>query len=208
MHVVTADDAWDIFNIFLDVLDIDMVRGSLEQDLSRCRCQGDGGPEDDQGDEERYNRIRIVFTRPVGEPNDEGGYDDTDVSEGVSNYVKNHSVHTHVTMAMAMTTLCLLGLVVVMTSMRRVASRLPRSRRISVAMWLAIGFAKQRGALSGRVFLDSLYFRFCIITTLNSIELRPARCNYFLPEAGRVDTKIINVVSRMSARRYDARRSG
>jgi hypothetical protein len=122
VHMMAADDAWNVFNIFFDILDIDMIWSRLEKNLGGRRGQGDGGAEDNQSDEKRHSRIRIVSTRPGCEPNNKRRYDNTDIAESVSNNVENHSIHTHIIMAMAMASLrCLFRLVVVVTSMPRVA---------------------------------------------------------------------------------------
>jgi hypothetical protein len=40
--MMAADDAWNVFNIFFDILDIDMIWSRLEKDLGGSRGQGDG----------------------------------------------------------------------------------------------------------------------------------------------------------------------
>jgi hypothetical protein len=120
---MTGEDAWNVFNVFLDILDIDMIRCCLEENLGGRRCKRNGGAEDDQGDEERDQWIGIVLAGPFCEPYHESGYDNTDIAERIPDDMENHGIHTHIPMIMAMTTLRgLFRLVMVVTGMPRITS--------------------------------------------------------------------------------------
>lgn len=93
VYVVAGDDAGDILDIFLDVVDVEVVRGGLEEDLGCRGGQGDGGAEDDEGDEEGDCRVGVEAVWGVGEPDYERGDDDADVAEGVANDVEDHGAH-------------------------------------------------------------------------------------------------------------------
>lgn len=114
VNVVAADYALQVLDVFPDLLEIDVLGCRLEQDLGSRKGKRDGRAEDDHGDEERDGRIGVEASRPVREPDNQGCGNDSHVTQSISNDVKNHGVHAHVSMVMSVSTLaCLLRLGVV-----------------------------------------------------------------------------------------------
>lgn len=114
VNVVAGDDARDVLDIFLDIVDVEVVGGGLEEDLGGRGGQGDGGAEDDEGDEERDCRVGVEAVWGVGEPDYERGDDDADVAEGVADDVEDHGTHAQVGVVVAVAAAAVLsGLVVV-----------------------------------------------------------------------------------------------
>lgn len=105
VDVVAADDTGEGFNIFADIGDTDVLGGGLEEYPRGCAGKRNRRLENDGGDEEGNGRIGVVLARPVGEPDDQGRDDDTEVSKGIANDVKNHGVHAHVAVAVTVTAL-------------------------------------------------------------------------------------------------------
>lgn len=126
MDVVAADNSWDVLDIFLDVVDIDMVWCCLEKDLCSRFCQGDSGFQDDESDKKGHCWICVESAGPVGEPDEKGRDNDSNVAKGISHNVENHGVHTHIGMVVAMRTSLgrFLWLVVIMTNVPRIMSSL------------------------------------------------------------------------------------
>lgn len=121
VDVVAGDDAGDVLDVLLNVVDVEVVRGGLEEDLGRGGGQGDGGAEDDEGDEEGDGRVGIEAVRGVGEPDDERGDNDADVAEGIADDVEYHGTHAQVGVVVAVTAATVLsGLVVVVAGVPRV----------------------------------------------------------------------------------------
>lgn len=80
VHVVAADDPGEVLDVLLDLRQLEVVRRRLEEHLGGCAGEGDGRLEDDEGDEERDGRVGVLASGPAGEPDDESGGDDADVS--------------------------------------------------------------------------------------------------------------------------------
>lgn len=121
VDVVAGDDAGDVLDVFFDVVDVEVVGSSLEEDLGGGRGQGDGGAEDDDGDEEGDGRIGVEAVRGVGEPDYERGDDDADVAEGVADDVEYHGPHAQVGVVVTVTPAAVLpGLVVVVADVPRI----------------------------------------------------------------------------------------
>lgn len=93
VDVVAGDDAGDVLDVFFDVVDVEVVGGSLEEDLGGCGGEGDGGAEDDDGDEEGDRWVSVEAVRGVGEPDYERGDNDADVAESVADDVEYHGTH-------------------------------------------------------------------------------------------------------------------
>lgn len=121
VDVVAGDDAGDVLDVLFDVVDVEVVGGSLEEDLGGRGGQGDGGAEYDDGDEEGDSGIGIEAVRGVGEPDYERGDDDADVAEGIADDVEYHGPHAQVGVVVAMASAAVLpGLVMVVADVPRV----------------------------------------------------------------------------------------
>lgn len=79
------------------VLDLNTARGTLEQNGPRVPRQRDRADEDHDGDEHARRRVCIETRLEPGLPDYDGGYDDPDVVDGVSDDVDENAEHAEVT---------------------------------------------------------------------------------------------------------------
>ena len=103
VYVVAGDDSGKALDVFTDVLNLDSLRRGLQEDLGCGKSKRECGLENDEGDEQRDSRIGVVLSRPVGQPDDQSCNNNTDVAQGISKNVKDHSVHAHVAMTVSVT---------------------------------------------------------------------------------------------------------
>lgn len=228
VDVVAADDARDVLDVFFDVVDVDVVGCCLEEDLSRCFGERDGGLEDDERDEEGDDGVGVEAVLPAGEPDGKGGDDYSNVAESISDDMEDHSVHTHVGVIVASSLRRFLGLVVVMGSMPRIVCLLGSVVRIVIVVVMAMILwsasfrlaAGSRSRQQGRVLSRRLRIihHSCFLPTGVFLALRPfhrrlACCNYFLSETGWVYAHVIyagktatDSSSMLAARRGSAHR--
>ncbi|KAL8960634.1 MAG: hypothetical protein Q9183_005430 [Haloplaca sp. 2 TL-2023] len=96
VQVVAADDAREVLDIGLDIVDGDARRDGLEEDAGSGLAEGDSGGEDDDSDDEGDAGVDVVAPGPGGEPDDEGGADDADVAQGVAHDVEEDAAHVEV----------------------------------------------------------------------------------------------------------------
>jgi hypothetical protein len=113
VHVMAAHDARERLNVLADLVEVDVFGRGLEEDLGCRHGERDARVENDEGDEERDDRVGVVLARPVGEPDDQSGNNDAHVAQRVAEDVQDHGVHAHVAVVMAVLLAGLLGLVVV-----------------------------------------------------------------------------------------------
>jgi len=118
VDVVAAQNAWQILDIVTQFVNVDVIGSGLEENLGRRKRQGKRGSQDDDSDEQRDERIGVQLILPVGEPNDESRDDDANIAQGISEDMKNHGVHPHITVTMtkAAVRLVLLRLAMVMVN--------------------------------------------------------------------------------------------
>lgn len=98
MNVMAADNTRKTFNVLADLPDADILGSGLKEDSCGGASQGDRGLENNGGDEQRDGGIAIKLARPVGKPDDEGGYNNTNVAQRIAQNVKHHGVHAHISM--------------------------------------------------------------------------------------------------------------
>lgn len=102
--MVYALDSREIFNVLADIVDFDAVGDRLEEDARGGFAEGNGGAEDDDGDDEGDGGIEVIASGEIGEPDDEGGDDDSNVAEGVAHDVEEDSLHVKVIVGVTATT--------------------------------------------------------------------------------------------------------
>lgn len=85
-----------LFDIVLDIAEVDALRRALEQDLAAVLHQGHGGEQDHDGDAHADGGIGIEAGVGAGEPDDDGGDDDAHVVEGVPEDVEHGAHHAEV----------------------------------------------------------------------------------------------------------------
>lgn len=105
VNVMTSDDARQRLDILSNILNVDVLGCRLEENAGGGASERDRSVQNDGRDEERNSWVRVELAGPVGKPYDESRRHDTNVSKGVTYDVQNHSVHTHVTVIMAVSLL-------------------------------------------------------------------------------------------------------
>lgn len=80
MKVVAAQDSREVDDIALNILNVDASGSGLEKNAGSGLAKRDGGAENDDGDDQRNQRIRVETPRVVSEPDDQSRSDDTNVA--------------------------------------------------------------------------------------------------------------------------------
>lgn len=101
MQVVCRDDPREVFNVKLNIVDRYAQGDGLQEDARCGFAQGDGRGEDNDGNDEGDEGIKVVFEGPGGEPDDESGGDNADVAESVAKDVEENAAHVEVRVRMA-----------------------------------------------------------------------------------------------------------
>lgn len=105
VDVMAGNNTGECLDILANLGDADMLRGSLEKDPCGAASEGNASLENDGGNEQGDGGIGIHLSRPVGKPDDQSGSHDTNVAEHIADDVKNHGVHTHVVVTVAVAAL-------------------------------------------------------------------------------------------------------
>lgn len=85
-----------LFDIVLDVAEVDALGCTLEQDLAAVLDQGHGREQNHDRDAHADGGIGVEARRRVGEPDDDGGDDDAHVVEGVPDDVEHGAHHAEI----------------------------------------------------------------------------------------------------------------
>lgn len=209
VNVMAGNNTGECLNILANLGNADVLRGSLEQDSCGTACERNASLENDGGDEQRDSGIGIHLSRPVGKPDDQSGSHNTNVAEHITDDVKNHGVHTHVVVTVAMAALLagLLGQSVVVTVVNarvsassggvRMRMRLDKSRLRGIDKRTGI----PRDTLEKRRFLSRLLIHKRGLRINFTVAGRLSHCcgDDILSEACRVNANIFEVgESRMS----------
>jgi len=109
VDVVAGNDTRKVFDVGLDVVNVDAGGDSLEENARGGLAERNSRCEDNCGDDERDHRIHIEAPGVVGEPDEECDSDDTNVAKGVAQDVKEDTAHVEVSVRVA-TLRLLLGL--------------------------------------------------------------------------------------------------
>jgi hypothetical protein len=149
VQVVTRDDAVQISNVFLDLVDGKVLRHGLEKDTRRSFAERDGREKNDNSDDERNKGVGIEPPRVVGKPDKQRSCDDTDIAKSITQDMEEDTAHVQVTVGVTMTAATLLvlgfGMVVALVVV------LLRGVRV----WMAVALAQQ-GCLFGRLINAAL----------------------------------------------------
>ncbi|GKT64693.1 hypothetical protein ColTof3_12032 [Colletotrichum tofieldiae] len=198
VDVVAAEDAGQVLDILADLLEVNVVGGGLEENLGGRLGEGNGRLENDEGDEQGDGGVGVEAAGPVGQPDDEGSDDDTDVAESVADDVENHGIHSHVAVVVAVAASRLLALlvVVVLVVEAGLASRALGGGAAAVVfnqvgVVVPLGL-EQGGLLVGLAVLDDGLFDLALARRLLAVELGSAGVDDLLSEARRVDADVLN----------------
>lgn len=101
VDVVARDNTRKVFNVGLDVVDVDAGGHGLKENARGGLAERNSGCEDNRGDDKRDHRIHVEAPGEVSEPDEECDSDDTNVAKGVAQDVKEDSTHVEVSMRMA-----------------------------------------------------------------------------------------------------------
>jgi hypothetical protein len=110
VQVVTRNDSVQISYVFLDLVDRKVLRHGLEKDARRSLAKRDGREKNDDSDDQRNKRVSIKPPRVVGEPDEQGSCDDTDIAKSVTQDMEEDTTHVQVTVRVTMTATALLVL--------------------------------------------------------------------------------------------------
>lgn len=80
----------------LHIVDLDTPRRTLEEDCPRVLGQRDGADEDHYGDEHARRGVSVEPGLAARLPDDDGGNNDADVVDGVSDNVDKYPEHAEV----------------------------------------------------------------------------------------------------------------
>lgn len=105
VDMVAGDDTRESLDVLSNLRDADVFGGSLEKNARSAPGKRDTGLEDNGSNEQGDSRIGVDLTRPVGKPDDKSSDHDTNVTKHITNDVKDHGVHAHVSMVVAMAVL-------------------------------------------------------------------------------------------------------
>lgn len=162
VDVVAGDDAGKVLDVGFDVLDGNAGGNSLEEDARSSLAKRDGRGEDNSGDDERDGRVHVEAPAEVGEPDEECGGNDADVTEGITQNVEEDTAHVEVTVRVAVATALLLLrlsvpvlLVVYRLALRAAVTRvLPAQERLArLSMCVGIIFVVLRSlVVVGAIF--------------------------------------------------------
>ncbi|GKT41798.1 uncharacterized protein ColSpa_01978 [Colletotrichum spaethianum] len=198
VDVVAAEDTGQVLDVLADLLEVNVVRGGLEENLGSRLGEGNSGLENNESDEQRDGGIGVEAAGPVGQPDDEGSDDDTNVAESVADDVKNHGVHSHIAVVVAVAASRLLALLVVVVLVVKagLASRALGGGATTVvfnqvAVVVALGL-EQRGLLVGLAILDNSLVDLALARRILAIKLGPASVDDLLSETRRVDADVLN----------------
>jgi hypothetical protein len=104
VEVVGTNNTRKLLNILLDVIDAQTSRDSLEQDARGGETERNGRSENDAGDDEGNTRIGVEAPFVIGEPDEQGRSNDTDVSKSVAHNVKEDTTHVEIVVRMTVAT--------------------------------------------------------------------------------------------------------
>lgn len=77
---MAADNSRECLDVLLNLIDVDADRDGLEEDSGSSLAERNCGTENDDGNDERDGRVSIEAPGVVGEPDEESGGNDSDVS--------------------------------------------------------------------------------------------------------------------------------
>ena len=102
VQLMDRDNAIDGRDVLPYVLEVDGLWDTLQEDEGSRLDERESRREDNAGDNEGNDWIRVVPVLPGRKPNDQTRADDSNIPEGIAHNMENKSSHVHRTMAMAM----------------------------------------------------------------------------------------------------------
>ena len=179
VDVVARDNAGEIFNVGLDVVNANACGNSLEKDAGGGLAERDGGCEDDGGDDKRNHRVHVEAPAVVGEPDEECSGDNADVSESIAQNMKEDTAHVEITVAVTALGL-LLGLSV---SVLLVVDRLALGASVAGVLALQERLVRRSVGVSVVFVIFWAFLRLSIVHT--------AGCDDGLAESTGVDVDVV-----------------
>lgn len=104
VKVMGTNNTRKLLNVFLDIIDAQTSGNSLEQDTRSSKTKRDGRSENDAGNDQGNTRIGVEAPAVVGEPDEQGRSNDTDVSKSVAHDMEEDTTHVEVGMRVTMAT--------------------------------------------------------------------------------------------------------
>lgn len=83
-------------DVLFDLIDIDALRNSFQQDSRGRSAQWDGRMQNDGRDNYGDSRVCVETPAKIGQPDEEGRSDDTDIAHSIPENVQEHACHVQV----------------------------------------------------------------------------------------------------------------
>jgi len=179
VDVVARHDAREVFDVGLDVVHVDAGRDCLKENARCGFAEGNCGGQDNGSDDEGDGRVHVEAPAVVGEPDEESGGNNADVSEGIAQDVKEDTAHVEVAVVVATLGL-LLGLSV---SVLLVIDRLALGAAITCVLALQKWLVRRSVGVSVVFVIIRALFRMDII--------HAACCDNRLAESTGVDMNVV-----------------
>lgn len=84
VKVVARDDAVEICNILLDLVDRQVLRNSLEQDARCSFAEWNSRKENYDGNDERNEGVGVESPREIGEPDEQSSCNNTNIAQSIT----------------------------------------------------------------------------------------------------------------------------
>lgn len=104
VEVVGTNNTRKLLDVFLDIVNAQTSRHSLEQDTGGGKTKRDGRSEDNAGDDEGNARIGVEAPFVVGKPDEQSRSNDTNVSKSIAHDVEEDTTHVEIVVRVAVTT--------------------------------------------------------------------------------------------------------
>jgi hypothetical protein len=104
VKVVGTNNTRELLDVFLDVVDTQPSRDSLEQDTRGGKTERNGRSENNAGDDQRNAGIGVEAPLVVGKPDEQSRSNDTNVSKSITHDVEEDTTHVEIVMRMTVAT--------------------------------------------------------------------------------------------------------
>lgn len=194
MEVVSSNNAGETLDVLLDVVDTYALGRGLKKDTRRSLAKRDGRGQDDDRDDQRDTGIDVEPPLIIGQPDDQGRSNNTNVAKRVAHDVQEDTAHVEIVAVAALLALGL-GLSMVMTLVNIFFRGMVWNREGDAVLVGVVGstvaVAQKTGALGWHFALAAVG-----VGRLLSVETTTAGSNNILSQGSWVHVYILNVCQR------------